>query len=43
MFLREEYTHTIKGGLPPSPRRACRGFTPVGGEGAFGGCTGNWK
>jgi hypothetical protein len=42
MFLRDECTRTIKGDLPPSPQ-GLWGFSPVGGEGAFGGRTGNWK
>ncbi len=43
MFLRDEYTRTIKGDLPPSPDQGLPGFSPIGGEGDFGGRTGNWK
>ena len=28
---------------PPSPPKGLPGFSPVGGEGDFGGRTGNWK
>ena len=28
---------------PPSPPQGLSGFSPVGGEGDFGGRTGNWK
>ena len=43
MFLRDEYTRTNKGGIPAQPPQGLPGFSPVGGEGAFGGSTGNWK
>jgi hypothetical protein len=43
MFLRDEYTRTIKGGSPAQPARACGGFSPFGGEGDYGGHTANWK
>jgi hypothetical protein len=40
MFLREEYTRTIKGGSPAQAPQDLPGFWPVGGEGHFGGRTG---
>ena len=37
MFLRDEYTRTIKGGSPTHPVRALLGLSSVGGERDFGG------
>ena len=43
MFLRDEYTRVIKGGFSRPTPQGLPGFSSVGGEGVFGGRTGNWK
>jgi len=43
MFLRDKYPRTIKGDLSPKPSQGLPRFSPVGGEGDFGGRTGNRK
>ena len=43
MFLRDEYTRTVKGASPIHPPQRLPGFSPVGGEWDFEGRIGNSK